>query len=264
MMALMGTPLGSSQSGSMVGHCEAGAVKRRVGMGSLGSGLSGDFGRPAIALPIEALGGGLVGHAFPPDAAFGRERHVGEDGVAGQRGHGVGIGLVAGAGSDAEESGLGIDGAELAVRVGMNPGDVVADGPHLPALEAFGRNHHGEVGLAAGGRKCGGDIGLFAFRALHADDEHVLGHPAFVAGDVGGDAQGKALLAQQGVAAVAGAIGPDLARLREMDDVFRLVAGPGDVASGPGASGAPTECMQGTTRLTSLSISRRPARRCAP
>src|SRR6478735_8623869 len=31
MIALSGTPLGSSQAGSMVGHCEAGAVKRELG-----------------------------------------------------------------------------------------------------------------------------------------------------------------------------------------------------------------------------------------
>src|SRR5271167_2454654 len=31
MMALMGTPLGSSQAGSIVGHCDAGAVNRALG-----------------------------------------------------------------------------------------------------------------------------------------------------------------------------------------------------------------------------------------
>src|SRR5580658_6305131 len=31
MIALMGTPLGSSHAGSIVGHCEAGAVKRAFG-----------------------------------------------------------------------------------------------------------------------------------------------------------------------------------------------------------------------------------------
>src|SRR5204863_1566374 len=31
MMALIGTPFGSSHEGSMVGHCEAGAVKRAFG-----------------------------------------------------------------------------------------------------------------------------------------------------------------------------------------------------------------------------------------
>src|SRR6202521_5477660 len=35
MMALMGTPLGSSQASSMVGHCEAGAVKRALGCAAL-------------------------------------------------------------------------------------------------------------------------------------------------------------------------------------------------------------------------------------
>src|SRR5271165_7003328 len=30
-MALIGTPLGSSHAGSMVGHCDAGAVKRALG-----------------------------------------------------------------------------------------------------------------------------------------------------------------------------------------------------------------------------------------
>src|SRR5713101_341856 len=35
MIALIGTPLGSSQAGSMVGHCEAGAVKRALGCAAL-------------------------------------------------------------------------------------------------------------------------------------------------------------------------------------------------------------------------------------
>src|ERR1041385_6837028 len=35
MIALMGTPSGFSQSGSMVGHCEAGAVKRAFGCAAL-------------------------------------------------------------------------------------------------------------------------------------------------------------------------------------------------------------------------------------
>src|ERR1700712_2553532 len=35
MMALIGTPFGASQSGSMVGHCEAGAVNREFGCAAL-------------------------------------------------------------------------------------------------------------------------------------------------------------------------------------------------------------------------------------
>src|SRR5271156_4440076 len=35
MMALIGTPWGDSQAGSMVGHCAAGAVKREFGCAAL-------------------------------------------------------------------------------------------------------------------------------------------------------------------------------------------------------------------------------------
>src|ERR1700693_870064 len=34
-IALIGTPAGSSQAGSMVGHCDAGAVKRALGRAAL-------------------------------------------------------------------------------------------------------------------------------------------------------------------------------------------------------------------------------------
>ena len=70
-----------------------GSGEARIGMRGLGSGLLGDLGRPLISLPVEALRGRLVGHALPPDAAFGRERDVGEDGVARERGHRVRVGL---------------------------------------------------------------------------------------------------------------------------------------------------------------------------
>jgi hypothetical protein len=49
------------------------------------------------------------------------------------------------------------------VGVGLDPGDVVADGPDLPAVEAGGRDEHGEVGLAAGAGEGGGDVGLSPF-----------------------------------------------------------------------------------------------------
>src|SRR5579862_7026884 len=35
IMALIGTPSGASQAGSMVGHCEAGEVKRALGCAAL-------------------------------------------------------------------------------------------------------------------------------------------------------------------------------------------------------------------------------------
>ena len=67
-------------------------------------------------------------------------------------------------------------------------------------------------------------------RADQLEDEHVLGHPAFVARLHRGDAQGVALLSEQGVSAVAGTIRPDLTRLRKMADILvRGVAGPGGI-----------------------------------
>src|SRR5215472_10272371 len=45
MMALIGTPFGFSQSGSMVGHCLAGAVKRALGCAALAP----------VALPISGV-----------------------------------------------------------------------------------------------------------------------------------------------------------------------------------------------------------------
>ncbi|OQC10293.1 MAG: hypothetical protein BWX79_01343 [Alphaproteobacteria bacterium ADurb.Bin100] len=69
---------------------------------------------------------------------------------------------------------------------------------------------------------------FLALRIGHAQDQHVFCQPALVTAHVGGNAQSQALLAQQGIAAVAGAIGPDLARFRVVDDVLdRGVAGPG-------------------------------------
>ena len=66
----------------------------------------------------------------------------------------------------------------------------------------------------------------------------MLGHPAVAAGHGRGDAQRVALLAQQGVAAVAGAEGPDLVGLREVGDVLLVVAGPGGVLLVLGQRGA--------------------------
>ncbi len=54
----------------------------------------------------------------------------------------------------------------------------------------------------------------------------MLGQPPLVAAEYRGDPQREALLAQQGVAAVARAVTPDGARFREMRDVFGLVARP--------------------------------------
>ena len=67
----------------------------------------------------------------------------------------------------------------------------------------------------------------------------------------------KHFLPEQGVAAVARAVGPDLAGLGEVDDVLVLgVAGPGHVGLPRGSRGAPTECRHGTNSPSSPRTSR--------
>lgn len=200
-------------------------------MGRLRAGFGRDFRGPSVSPPVEAFGGRLVGHALPPHAAVRGERHVGENGVLAQGRHGVRVGFVAGSWSDAKEAGLGVDGVEASIGVRLDPGDVVAHGPDFPPLPrvVLGRNEHGEVGLAAGAGKGCGHVGLSSLGIFDAENEHVLRQPAFVARHGRGDAERKALFPKEGVAAVAASEAPDLARLREVNDVFLRIAGPGDV-----------------------------------
>ena len=171
--------------------------------------------------------GRLVGQALPPHITVIGERDVGEDAVGVERLHSVGIGVHAGAGSDAKESGLGVDGVEASVLAEAHPRDVVTDGLDGPA--GHRRLQHGEVGLATCRGEGSGDVADVARGSGELEHEHVLGHPALVARHGRGDAQGEALLAQQGVAAVARAEGPDLSGLGEVGDVLRLIARPGHI-----------------------------------
>ena len=144
--------------------------------------------------------------------------------------HGVRIRLLVRARSDAEEARLRVDGVDLPVVGRLDPGDVVADGRDLPAVEPFRRNQHREVRLAARARERGADIRLLACWRFDADDEHVLGEPAFVARHRGRDAEREALLAQQRVAAVAAAERPDRPLFGEVRDVGVVgIAGPGHI-----------------------------------
>jgi hypothetical protein len=183
------------------------------------------------SLPCQSIrwsgNAGVFFHAFPPHIAIIGERHVGENHVLVQAAHAVGVGVHVGAGGHAKVTGFGVDGVHLAVGMGFDPGDVVTDGGDFPAGKTgFGRHQHGEIGLAAGAGECSGHVVLFALGIGHAQDEHVLGQPALVAAHVGCNTQRKALLAQQRVAAVTGAVRPDFAGLGVMHDVLGLVARP--------------------------------------
>ena len=198
--------------------------RRRREAGVLMGGDSLGRGRPRLALPVDQEVGGIVG-IFPPNAAVEGHGAVGEDGVTAVDGaHGVGVGLHGRAGGDAEETVFGVDGMEHAILfIEAHPSDIVADGLDGPAGD--GGFHHGEVGLAAGGREGRRDIFDFAFGGRQLEDEHVFGHPAFAFGLVGGDTQREALLAEQGVAAVAGAVGDDFIGFGEVRDVLLLDGG---------------------------------------
>ena len=187
----------------VVGRSDSEACVR---VGGFGAGFFGNRRSPVFALPIDQVIRHVTGvffHAFPPNIAVVGQRHVGEDDIFVQAGHAVGVGVEIGAGRDAEVTGLGVDGAQLAIGAGFDPGDVVADGGDFPAVKTGGRHQHGKIGFATSAGEGCRHVVFFTLRVGQAQDEHVLGQPALVAPHVGGDAQRKTFFAQQRIAAVA-------------------------------------------------------------
>ena len=152
------------------------------------------LGRPVVAVPVDRVRRRLAGHALPPDVAVVGLGAVGEDRVARDHVDRVRVRARAGAGRDAEEPGLGVDRVQPAVLAELHPGDVVADRLDLPARQR--RDHHRQVGLAAGARERPGDVLDLALRRGELEDQHVLGEPALVARHHRGDPQREALLAR--------------------------------------------------------------------
>src|SRR6202142_4284630 len=69
MMALMGTPVGSSQAESMVGHCFAGAVKRALGCAALAPvffAISGVHRLPCQSMHSAGGASVMPSHQTPP------------------------------------------------------------------------------------------------------------------------------------------------------------------------------------------------------
>src|SRR5215831_12544070 len=90
---------------------------------------------PPLSLPVEAFLRGFIGHAFPPHATIWRKRNIRENAVLCESRHGIGVGLWGSTGRDAKKACLRIDGSQPTVFVRPNPGDVIANGPNLPALK---------------------------------------------------------------------------------------------------------------------------------
>jgi len=96
--------------------------------------------------------------------------------------------------------------------VRAQPGDIITEGGHLPALllELRRGGEHGEVGLAGGRGESTSDVGLVALVVGDTGDEHVLSEPTLLAGEGGTDTKSKTLLAEESVTTVTRAIGDDV------------------------------------------------------
>ena len=184
-------------------------------------------GRPVLACQSIACSGGspvIPSHQMSPSSVIAQLVKIVLRSIVAIA-LGLVLWLVLGATPKKPASGLT---AEAAVGAELHPGDVVADRLDLPVGQ--GRDQHRQVGLAAGPREGAGHVLDRALRRGQLEDQHVLGEPALVARHRRGDPQREALLAEQRVAAVAGAVGPDLPRLGVVDDVLVVrVARPGDV-----------------------------------
>src|SRR6266481_2119915 len=69
MIALIGTPSGSSQAGSMVGHCDAGAVNRELGCAAFAPvslAIIGVQGRPCQSRHCSGGSSVMPSHQTPP------------------------------------------------------------------------------------------------------------------------------------------------------------------------------------------------------
>src|SRR6202012_4292795 len=94
-----------------------------------------------------------------------------------------------------EEARLWINRSELALSIRPNPRDVIAQRRYFPTLHCFRRNHHCEIRFPARRGKSCSYIRFLALRTLYTENQHVLGHPTFVARDVRCNTQREAFLA---------------------------------------------------------------------
>ncbi|GMR35871.1 hypothetical protein PMAYCL1PPCAC_06066 [Pristionchus mayeri] len=197
------------------GALAGGGGKARIGMSS--HSLVSDV--PLLAQPcrdIHVLVLHFIFQSLPEVLAISSLGDVREDRVRLKGGHSHRIGLLRSAGSDAEEASLGVDGVQTTVSAELHPCDVVSDAADLPSGQSW--LEHREIRLATGRGEGSCDEVLLQAGSSDAHDEHVLGHPSLVLGDVGGNAEGEALLAQKRVASLSRSERPDLSLGRAVGD----------------------------------------------
>ena len=157
-------------------------MKRAFGCAALASAV----GRPVVALPVDqrapAARSVMPSHQTSPSSVsatlvkivFARDRR-----------HRVRVGLVRWCpGATPKKPASGLIAYRLAVLAGLDPGDVVADGRDLPALVRTP-----SAGSASRSWSCRRRSGTRPRRTIFspsgdfdAEDQHVLGEPALVAG----------------------------------------------------------------------------------
>ena len=128
-------------------HGEAGVGVRggdSAGRSPLGSG------------PVDEVVGLVFGEPLPPHIAVVGQRDVGEHGVPPECLDRDGVGRVAGAGSNPEQSRFGVERAQQPVVINPHPDDVVAQGLDLPPRQC--RLHHREVSLSTRAGERGRDV----------------------------------------------------------------------------------------------------------
>mmetsp|Transcript_33935 Transcript_33935/g.73142 ORF Transcript_33935/g.73142 Transcript_33935/m.73142 type:complete len:271 (+) Transcript_33935:1080-1892(+) len=175
---------------------------------------------PWLTRPVGELWRSFLGHALPPDVPVRCQRHVGENAVLLESHHRAVVALERSSRGHAEEPRLRVDRVQSAVLPDIQPRDVVSDAPHRPARNGW--HKHREIRLSARAGETSAHIVLLPLRRNEPQNEAVLGQPPFLSSQIGCDAEGVALLAKQGVAAVATAIRPHRRFFGEVADVAIL------------------------------------------
>ena len=180
---------------------------------------------PLLTLPVKSVLGRIIIETFPPDGVVIKVvTNVGEDGILHSGVKSVGVGVLVGTGSNAEEAVLGVNCPKSAV-LNTEPSNIVTYTPGLIALVLVdcGRNKHCKVSLTASRGECSTYVLNLSLGILDTENEHMLCHPAFLSTKVGGYTESEALLTEKNVSAVTGVNRPDGVVLGEMTDVSLLL-----------------------------------------
>ena len=165
MIALIGTPFGSLPVRVDGRTLRRGRGEAGVRVRGLRAGLARDLRRPPLALPVDALGRRLVGHAFPPDAAVGSQRDVGEDVLRAIVA--IAFGLVLSRRARARRRRIRPPGLIARSRPFASGLIQAMSSPTVVTFQPSNRrrrDQHREIRLAAGAGERGGDVGLLALR----------------------------------------------------------------------------------------------------